>query len=827
MPEQKELKFTDWSKTISPAFIAYADFESLLEPCEVGQKHKPIAAAVLIMPGFEHTSAYDPEYKVFFGESCVIEFLTYLEEWGKKIKTWYKTYAHFPIDLTRMEETAFEEAKHCYLCGIKFNLQKTQIKVRDHDHFTGRYLGAACNKCNMSRRLKKSYLPIFFHNLKGYDMHHILKYGLSNFKDWSISCIPQTAEKFLALCCYIKDSVQLRFLDSYQFLNCSLSVLASLLPEEKKLFTNTLPFPDYVKKRKGVFPYSYITSVEKMSEALPEMQHFNDEIQTIDEEDYEHAQLSYRDCQCSSLKDYLLLYLKLDVYLLADIFQTFRETAREEDGLEPCRYFTIPGLSWDSALKSMGEMSLELLQDSTVYEFFEAGVRGGMTFVNKHFVDNTDGEILYIDINNLYGYALSQKLPCSNFEMIQDTKQLQDIVSSLPHENSDVGYYLEVDLHIPPHLHNKFKDLPPAPVKQCPPGSKTKKLMLTLEDKLNYKVHYSLLKFFIEMGVQVTKVHRACKFKQAYVFSEYIAHNTSRRASACNKFQKDFYKLKNNSLFGKTVENLRKRINIRIVNNERKLITTASRPNFQRLSLIDKDLAIATLGKETICLNRPVYIGQAILDISKLRMYRLNYEELEKYRTTFNCQIEIVAGDTDSFFLHCRNVSVRDQLLPQMLRDELLDSSNFSPEHSLYSEKFTNQIGKFKDETGCKFEIIEGVFLRPKCYSLKTDNDKAIKKAKGVTYKSVKEKLSHSNYLHLFYAYDPRGINDDDDDDEQVPLKKVCLDQTTIRSKQHQLFTVNTRKVALNCMDDKRQWLDNNTSLPYGHCGLALFNLDS
>ena len=272
------------------------------------------------------------------------------------------------------------------------------------------------------------------------------------------------------------------------------------------------------------------------------------------------------------------------------------------------KFFSIPGMSWESALKSLGSKTLDLLQDSTIYEFFEAGIRGGITFVNKHYASNVDGEILYIDINNLYGYALSQKLPCAEFEMITDEVALEHIINNLPDENAEIGYYLDVDLHVPEELHNKFAELPPAPIKQCPPGNKTEKLLLTLEDKHNYKIHYILLKFYIQLGVQVTKVHRACKFKQDYIFSDYIAHNTARRAAATHKFQKKFYKLKNNSLFGKTVENLRKRINIRIVNNERKLITYSSRATFQRIHMIDDELALLTLGKESISLNRPVYI---------------------------------------------------------------------------------------------------------------------------------------------------------------------------------------------------------------------------
>ena len=167
----------------------------------------------------------------------------------------------------------------------------------------------------------------------------------------------------------------------------------------------------------------------------------------------------WKDAGCTSLKDYMMLYLKLDVFLLADVFETFRFTVKgEDDGLDPLHFYSIPGLSWSSALKTMSR-PLELLDDSTLYQFFECGIRGGMTFINKHRVTaSNDTSILYIDINNLYGWALSRKLPCGGFTWIEDEQLLHDLVHvklpTMDVEQCDVGYLFEVDLHTPPHLHD-------------------------------------------------------------------------------------------------------------------------------------------------------------------------------------------------------------------------------------------------------------------------------------------------------------------------------------------------------------------------------------
>ena len=416
----------------------------------------------------------------------------------------------------------------------------------------------------------------------------------------------------------------------------------------------------------------------------------------------------------------MMAYLKIDVHLLCDVFDTFRTTALTEDSLDPANFFSIPALSWCAALRSMPH-ALDLLDELEMYEFFEGGLRGGMTFVNQHLAQKTeDRQLLYIDVNNLYGWALSQNLPYRNFEWVTDQSTLQDIVNNLPDEGSNHGYVLQIDFHIPRHLHDKLSDLPPAPMSECPPGLGVPKLLLTLNDKSNYIVHSALLKFYVQvLGVQVTKVHRAIRFSQTKIFKNYIDYNTAKRAQSTNKFQKDYYKLKNNSLYGKTIENLRKRQDLRLCTRKSSFIAYASKPNFKRAIPIDEGLVAAVLSKENICLNRPVYIGQAVLDLSKLRMYRLHYEEMERYRQLYpNSSIKILAGDTDSFFLEIKNIDLHTQLLPQMLHDGLLDTSNYPQNHPLYSRQFENKIGLVKDESAGVDSYVEWVFLRPKCYSL-------------------------------------------------------------------------------------------------------------
>ena len=658
LPVDNKLEFRDWSKTMTPPYVLYADFEAILpKDSKCHQMHKPIAAGCVLINNYNG----EMNYQYFVGEDCVVQFLNYINETVKTVLQFYKDKMNASmIPLTRDEEQQLSYAVKCYLCN-----KKEQYLVRDHCHFSGKFLGAACNKCNLSRKVRKVF-PIVFHNLRGYDMHHILKYGLSKM-DWELTCIPNTTEKFTSLFGSTQ-GLRIRFIDSYSFVDTSLKKAVSNLTSTP--ITNMLMDNANIRSSKGIFPYDFATSLEVLNQtfSLPPIW------SGVSDSDYAVAKACWEEAGCKNLLDYMLVYLKLDVLLLADVFQQFRSKCLNHNKLEPLNFFGNPGLSWASALLTLEE-PIELLTDMTMYDFFDAGIRGGMTFVNKHHVAAGEGvELMYIDINNLYGWALSQHLPKSDFKWVLDEPTLSEMLdickSNIEISEWEFGCIMEVDIHIPESLHDFLDQMPIAPEKNCPPGSNVPKLLMTHEDKLNYPLHWRLLQYFIQLGAVVKKVHRAITFAQAPVFKNYIVTNTKLRSEATNKVDSNFYKLLNNSLYGKTVENLRKRLNLRLCTTATKLMTYTSKASFRKSIKIDNDLVAVMLNKESIYLDRPSYIGQTVLDLSKLRMYKLKYDELRKYETQFGCQLNIIAGDTDSFFLESLNVSVRDQLIPAMIADD-------------------------------------------------------------------------------------------------------------------------------------------------------------
>ena len=256
--------------------------------------------------------------------------------------------------------------------------------------------------------------------------------------------------------------------------------------------------------------------------------------------------------------DYHDHYLKKDVLLLADVFEKFIDTCLKYYGLDPCHYFSSPGLSWDAILK-MTDVKLEKISDIGKYLFIEKGLRGGISYIakryakaNNKYMNDYDPKkqstfISYLDMNNLYGWAMSEYLPYEGFEWLKNVDEF-DVMSIS--EKSLIGYLFEVDLEYPDELHQLHNDYPLAPEK-LPASSDmlsknckkipdkyeirvgdVKKLIPNLGNKTNYVVHYRNLQLYLSLGMKLTKIHRVLKFKNSDWMKKYIDLNTEKRMNA-------------------------------------------------------------------------------------------------------------------------------------------------------------------------------------------------------------------------------------------------------------------------------------------------------
>ena len=315
----------------------------------------------------------------------------------------------------------------------------------------------------------------------------------------------------------------------------------------------------------------------------------------ISDEDYEHAKKVWEAYECETLGNYHALYLATDTLLLADVFQNFRKTCMKNYGLDPAHYYTSPGLNWDALLKHT-KINLELLTDYNMYLFIEKGMKGGISTemqryskANNSYLHDYDPEketsyILYLDANNLYGGAMSQPMPVGRFRWTRGFPTEKEIMSWQVKRGT--GYILEVDLEYPKELHDRHNAYPLVPDEWYSPyqkditrelglsKDKTEKLLLTLNDKKNYVLHYRNLQLYLRLAMRLKKVHNVLAFDQKDWIEPYIRLNTELRKKATSDFEKNLLKLMNCSVFDKTMENLRNRTIVKLIRRMRE-------PNFE------------------------------------------------------------------------------------------------------------------------------------------------------------------------------------------------------------------------------------------------------
>ena len=432
----------------------------------------------------------------------------------------------------------------------------------------------------------------------------------------------------------------------------SLDNLANNLPENG--FNNLKRYYTGDKlnlvKRKGVYPYEYMDSLERLKETkLPPKEAFYSKLnnEDISDEDYAHAQKVWRVFKMEHFKDYHNLNNETDVLLLADVLESFRNICIKNYKLDPAHYYTAPGLAWDACLK-MTDAKLELFSDIDIMLMVEKGTRGGVSMISnrygaanhKYMGDKFNPErpsiyLTYLDANNLYGTAMSMKLPTHGFKWMND-KEL-NIWEKYP-------CILEVDLEYPKKLHDLHNDYSLAPERiMC--KNKVEKLIPNLWNKEKYVLHYKNLKQYLDLGLKLTRIHRGIKFEEREWLKPYIDMNTKLRTKANNNFEKDFFKLINNSVFGKTMENIRNRVNIKLVNDREKAKKLTAKPNFKHRNIFCEELIAVHEKRTELKFDKPVYLGMCILDLSKTIMYEFHYNYIKK---KYGDKAKLLFTDTDS-----------------------------------------------------------------------------------------------------------------------------------------------------------------------------------
>ena len=625
MPKQgSTIEFKDGQNQFRVPFIMYADFELILEPMDPVEPGSLNPSQPYTNEVNQHTPsgwcvyskfAYgdvDNLLRTYRGKDCTETFCNYIKGEARRL---YHMFPELPMDpLTKKQWKKYKGSTKCHICYKPFI--QTNLKVRDHCHYTGLYKGPAHSLCNLRYKIP-SYIKVVFHNLSGYDAHlfirelgaHTSEMGVivKNKEDYISFSIKVPVDSYMDKNGEEKDKlIELRFIDSFKFMSSSLdSLTKNLVSGGKKLFG----FEDYSElqydllTRKGVYPYEYVNSWDRFNETqLPPIDAFysNLNMSSIGEEDYQHAQRVWKEFGIHNLGDYHNLYLRTDVVLLANVYEAFRDTCLKHYKLDPVHFYTSPGLAWKACLKHTG-IKLELLTDPDMLLMFERGIRGGITQAvrkyasanNKYMGDkfNPKSEssyLQYLDANNLYGWAMSQPLPIGGFKWVDlNPNEISELATL-----TDKGYILEVDVSYPKDLHDSHNDLPFMCERMEING--VEKLVPNLRDKNSYVIHIQALNQALQHGLRLDRIHRVIEFNQLPWLKTYIDFNTQLRTAAANDFEKDFFKLMNNLVFGKTVENIRKHRNIGLVTTEKKYLCTVMKP--------------CQMGKIKVVMNKPVYL---------------------------------------------------------------------------------------------------------------------------------------------------------------------------------------------------------------------------
>ena len=824
------IKFEKYVYSERAPFAIYADFESILKPMETCKpdsnksytlkynKHEPVSFVYYIKSFNE--SVYKSTLRSYVRENeedpdTIDVFISWLESDVKIISG----LGNEKMIITPEEEEQFYQASNCWICGKFLNIKD---RVRDHCHFTGRYRGPAHNLCNL-KYSKPDNISVFFHNLAGYDSHLFIK-KLNNIVG-PIDCIPNNEENYISFSKNIKIGeyrnkegeiknkyFKIVFKDSMKFLNSSVAALVNNLPEDG--FKNLEKYfkTEQIKllKQKGFYPYEYMDSIEKLKDTEPPPQQaFYSKLSGhgINNYCYNHVLNVWKTFKMKTLKEYHEVYNITDVLLLADIFENFRDLCLKNYGLDPVYYYTAPGLAWDAMLK-MTKINLELLSDIDMLLMVEKGIRGGVSMIsnrygkanNKYMKDYNKKEaskyLMYVDANNLYGWAMVKKLPIHSFKWMTE-KELKNLFKvQVVQFWERTPCILEVDLEYPEELHDLHNDYPLCPERvEC--NHKVKKLIPNLRHKNNYVVHYKTLMQYLNLGMELKKIHRGIRFTESDFLKPYIDTNVKLRTQAKNDFEKDFFKLMNNSVFGKTMENIRNRVNIKLVDSGEQFKKLTAKPNYESRKIFNENLVSVHMKKTSLTMNKPVYLGMSILDLSKTLMFDFHYKYI---KPKYGNKAKLLFTDTDSFLYEIQT----EDFYKDISRDvkDRFDTSNYPKNHPSIIVTGINKkvLGMFKDEAAGK-NIKEFVGLRAKLYSFKTEEGEENKKCKGIKKGVVEKSITHEDYKTCL-----------------TTGKEQLRRQNIIRSYEHVLYTEEVNKIALSAADDKRYLLkDSFDTLAWGH----------
>ena len=747
-------------------------------------------------------------YKSSFGENNVKWFLNKINNIEFQMSEYFRQ--NLKPKITIKSDKLFLKANICWLCDIGFiNIND---KVRQYCKLTGNYLGAAHQSCidYVNKVNQHKFIPVLYHNFSKYDNHMFFN-DLINSKPNEIilTVTPRTSEEYMSV-----NYGCVRFLDSMRFQQNSLEKSTEFLKDDDYIHLKK-HFPNHwmLLKNKLAYPYEFYETLEDYEEPIEELINYGSgayfsktKNKIPDPEEIDRTNEIIKLFNIKNGRELTELYNKADVILLADLFEKFIEISISNFGINPLYHISLPGTTWSNGLRYT-RVELELIKNVDLFQMFENGIRGGLSgvFGDRYIESDNNTVILHVEMNNFYGFAMLLYRPTGNFQIYENNSITKSFINKVisTHDCSNIGYVLIEDLIYPDNFKYKSKNFPFCPENktinpdnyteymkdhETKPHRPTNKLICDQTNREYYIVHYRNLKFDLRMGMIISKVHRIVSFDQSPRLQKYIDYKTKKRAEADSDFKKDYHKKLICSFFGKTMEDVRNRIKVEFAKNtdERKNLRFQSRLDFDGIHKSYQDYDTYTFKSNVVEMEKPIYLGFTILELSKLLMYETYYDKLQKYFGVDGIQIHY--QDTDAFVMSIRTTEYVNDLRKLQNRYKMFDFSNLNKEHKLFSNEFKKIPGYLKIETLKSLYIDKFACLRSKCYAYTTNLDGYNNTFKGIV-KGYKKEISFDQYYKCL---------------KNETYDKTCK-QFCIRNHHHGMYLQQITKKSLSPFDDKRE----------------------
>nr|DAC81435.1 TPA_asm: PolB [Tasmanian devil feces monodnaparvovirus 2] len=757
------------------SMIMYADFEAI---SKVGEVHQPSGFVLIAMA---YGQVQEIECVNSFNEPDIINNFMH------SIKAFIDRYQAGPYD-------EVHECCACYEQGVD------DYVVEGRSYITG-VKGSYHSKCWESL---DNVCPIYFHNWRGYDNHLVIRHIISNYQNVEIKA--RSFEKVDNI--FITDEkFRIKFGDTMNFLMGSLASLAKGIREFK--FT-----PPEHRSTKAYFPYDWFNNLDKLNPGVPiplEGELWGSVVSGVKEVDMDEVKALIAKYDIRDFAGWHDFYMARDGWLLCEVFEEFRKTVFDAEGIDPIYFQGSPGLTWWLALRRNPTGFMVINESTDLYQLIQSQIRGGVAQCSKRYVEisNPNEYLLYWDVNSLYSSCMMHKMPT---QYIKEEKVWNPQWLDWNDENSMMCALIEVDLshervawngNYVVDLHDVYRDMPP-----CPHHFQNR-LCTTFLEKKNYLVHNQALAFYLQHGMKITKFHTAYIFYHDKVLADYVNENIEKRIAAeGDASYQGLYKLLNNALYGKTCENVFKYKSFKIIDRDPNDEEELDRQRNHFLSdvvnflIVDQKL-YCEKQKKLVTLSKPVQIGFTVLEHAKIKLLDMWY----KVKFAFQDHVDLCYTDTDSILMHFKDctrhplVTIKDQF-PEIY--QLLDFER--GDEPIHTENTYKVSGLWSNEIEGKI-MTHFCGLRAKTYACKFSDDSEKLKNKGVTKAAIeienKVKINFDHYKEaLFDAHEIR------------------VEQHVIRSRKHEVRTKYEKKLALSSTDNKRIVLPNRIdTVPFGYRG--------